>query len=380
MSTASNSESVDPPTPDSAAELESLDYGEKQSLAAEHGFGRIVGIEEQELEDYLTDTLDFEATAEQSETDERAEEPDEQAGSEPEPDSERDTVSDSTTEDASTAETDGLGVGHEGKEKLSPENAPDDDGTAVEPPEGLDLEGIGPDDLEPQPAPTEEQETEPEPQPSVPEEQNESNQSESGGLLSKIKGDDSDEQRSTEEIVEDTDDPAERERREDVLSALKGSDPDAGAADQPEEPDPTQMQNGMVVDESLVSTLFGMPFDQAAQATGWDGWTLSESEKQANAQLLVAYCDEQNIDLSTGSLLAMSLVQTIGGRAAGYARYRKQESDDSNQRGEHRERPDRERQRDDSESETDDEPDESEDERESGGKDEFDFDDSDTWN
>jgi|GEM_PF-5316168 len=379
MSTASNSESVDPPTPDSVAELESLDYGEKQSLAAEHGFGRIVGVETDELENYLTDALDLEATAEQSEPAERPTKPDEQGGSEPEPDSDSNTVSDSTTEDTSTEETDGLGVGHEGKEKLSPENAPDDDGTAVEPPEGLDLEGIGPDDLEPQPTPTEEQETEPEPQPSVPEDQTESNQSESGGLLSKIKGDDSDEQRSTEEIVEDTDDPAERERREDVLSALKGSDPSAGAADQPEEPDPTQMRNGMVVDESLVSTLFGMPFDQAAQVTGWDGWTLSEAEKQANAELLVAYCDEQNINLSTGSLLAMSLVQTIGGRAAGYARYRKQESDDSNQRDDDRERAERERRTDDSDRETDDEPNESEEQTESGGTDEFDFNDSETW-
>jgi len=43
----------------------------------------------------------------------------------------------------------------------------------------------------------------------------------------------------------------------------------------------------------------------------------------------VAFCDEQNIDLSAGGMLAMSLMSTVGGRVAGYARHRKTESDDA---------------------------------------------------
>lgn len=235
-----------------------------------------------------------------------------------------------TTE--SDAETDGgaVTVNHEGTEKLSPAGFEDESTSSIDAPDGMELpESVTPDDFEPgaHQDPTDDPAGEPDAA-DVEDDQD----GDSGGLLDRIRGDS--EQRSTEEIVEDTDDPAEKDRREDVLEALDESNqtaPDEGDPNEHDEaadptpggPDPTTTQTGMVVDESLVATVFGLPFSQLSQATGWEGWELTEEEKQANAELLVAYCDEQNIDMSTGGLLAMSLISTVGGRTAGYMQYRR---------------------------------------------------------
>ena len=217
----------------------------------------------------------------------------------------------------------GVEVGHEGKEKLSPDGFEDESVASIEPPDGLDLpEGTNPEDFEPEPdSPAVDHDPEPEPEP-------EPEQS-SGGLLSRIRGD-SGKTETTEEVVEDAPTEAEGERRQELADRLKGAD--GGPTPEPEDTDqPTTSttSQGLVVDEDLVASLFGLPFAQAKNATGWDGWELSDEERDANARLIVAYCDEQNIDLSAGGMLAMSLMSTVGGRVAGYAKHRKTESDDA---------------------------------------------------
>jgi hypothetical protein len=233
--------------------------------------------------------------------------------------------------------TDSVDVGHQGTEKLSPAGHEDESVSSIDAPAGVNLpEGTTPDDLEPDEGDTQDQsgdgdDSTQESQAPEPDDSGGENQADnsSGGLLSRIRGSsDSDEgePRSTEEIVEDADTEEERNRREDLLAQLEASDQGEATDDEQAatgEPDPKRMQNGLVVDENLVSTLFQLPFSQAAQVTGWDGWDVSDPEAEANAELIVAYCNEQDIDLSTGSMLAMSLMSTVGGRAAGYAKHRR---------------------------------------------------------
>jgi len=231
-----------------------------------------------------------------------------------------------------------VAVGHEGKDKLSPAGFEDEAVSSIDAPDGVDLPAdTSPADFEATDGPQPEPEPEPTPEPE-PEEKDDS-----GGLLSRIRGDRSaTESPSTEEVVEEAPDSAESERREDVLGALEnataGGTQDTESGD--EGPETSQMSNGLVVDEDLMSTLFGLPFAQAANATGWDGWELSDEEKAVNAELLIAYCDEQDVDLSAGGMLAMSLLSTVGGRAAGYARHRRSQSEES---AEHQERGNREK-------------------------------------
>jgi hypothetical protein len=217
-----------------------------------------------------------------------------------------------------------IDVGHDGQEKLSPKGWDDEAVSSIDPPEGVDVDGFGPDDFEPEPAvtptpdsPPTKSDPDPDPEPS--------DASDSSGLLGRIRGD-SDTERSTDEIVEDADSPAERDRRQELLEQLDDAGgptvpPEAQEAD--EGPTPAEAQPRLVVNQELVESLFRMPFSQAAQATGWDGWELSDAEAQANAELFVAWCRENDVDLSTGTMLAMSLVSTVGGRAAGYVRYRR---------------------------------------------------------
>ncbi|QLH83361.1 hypothetical protein [Halosimplex pelagicum] len=366
MSTASNSEPVDPPTPESIEELESLDYSEKQSLAADHDYGRIVGTTQEELEEFLTDALDLAEPAEQSETRERAGDSDEQDDSEPEPDSDRDTVSNSTTESASTGETDAIEVGHEGSEKLSPEDAPDDDGTAVEPPDELDMDGISPDDLEP------DTDTGPSPSPEKSETPSETAERQedgdgSDGLLSRIKGDES---KSSEEVVEDAETEAERERRREVKDQLSGSM--SGGEQGSDDPAPTgstQQAAGMVVDESVVGHLIAMPFNTAAAATDSDAWELTAQERQANAELFIAMCDERGIDVSETTMFALSMAGTFSSKAIQYRRETSDESDEPADPG-----PSGEPDPGGSQEQVS-----SDDQSESGQSGEIDFEDSSTW-
>jgi hypothetical protein len=239
--------------------------------------------------------------------------------------------------DGGPTTADSVDVSHEGTEKLSPAGHEDESVSSIDPPESVELpEDTTPDDLDPEQGATQVQSDDggdstqdhqaPEPDDFGGETETDSS---SGGLLSRIRGtsgSDEDESRSSEEIVEDADTEAERDRRADLLAQLEGSDQRGTAGDEQatgEGPDPKRMQNGLVVDESLVSTLFQLPFSQAAQVTGWEGWEVSDPEAEANAELIIAYCDEQNIDVSTGSMLAMSLMSTVGGRAAGYAKHRR---------------------------------------------------------
>jgi hypothetical protein len=237
------------------------------------------------------------------------------------------------TETESPAKTDGgsaVAVEHEGTEKLSPDGFNDESTSSVPAPDGVELpESVTPDDFEPSEHQGERTEPEPDPDPEPEPEPDAGQGDESGGLLDRIRGDS--ESKSPEDVVDEAPDEAERDRREDLLGKLENST-EPGADETTDEtaedgPDPTTMGGGMVIDESLVQSMFGMPFSQAAKATGWDGWELTKEEKQANAELLVAYCDEQNIDLSTGGMLAMSLLSTVGGRLAGYKRYRDRQAE-----------------------------------------------------
>jgi hypothetical protein len=243
---------------------------------------------------------------------------------EPEPSPEASASAEATTDGGEM-----VAVGHEGKEKLSPAGFEDQNVSSINAPDGVELpDDTTPEDFEPEPdSPAVDHDPEPEPEP----EPENNGQGGGSGLLSRIRGDSSPSE-STSEVVDDAPTDAEADRREQVLGALEGASDDPTEIAEPEgdgDRNTSTMQNGLVMDEDLVASLFGLPFAQAKNATGWDGWELSEEEKEANARLIVAYCDEQNIDLSAGGMLAMSLMSTVGGRVAGYAKHRKTESDDA---------------------------------------------------
>jgi len=340
--------------PATRADLEALPYGDKQSLAADLGFGRIVGVKEKELENYIGSELFDEPVDDVVDEDDPADpqaDDAENADSPPEPDSdvptERDTtrMDDSDTEsDSSEHQTDAVEVGHQGKEKLAPEGAPDDAGTAVEPPDGQEwLADAKPSDLEAGAEPDDvvdagASETASDPAPA---DQRENSgdagkpaKEESSGLLSRIKGD-SEDQRTSEEIVEDADSEEERERRREMKARLEQgmAGADAGDVDQEENADAsgdpassattssTTKASGMLVDQDVVGHMIAMPFNFASSATGWDGWELSAQERAANAELFVAMCDEQDIDVGPTTMFALSMGGTFGGKAM---RYKKQ--------------------------------------------------------
>jgi hypothetical protein len=257
-----------------------------------------------------------------------------EADSEPSATSPADPTPEPESTQEATASTDGgemVAVGHEGKEKLSPAGFEEQDVSSIDAPDGVDLpDDVSPEDFEPgDDAPSRGREAEPEPEPEPEPEESDGE----GGLLSRIRGDSSASE-STSEVVEEAPTDAEADRREEVVSALEGATDgptvpeDAEPGGDGESRNTSTMSNGLVMDEDLVASLFGMPFAQAADATGWDGWELTDEEREANARLIVAYCDEQNIDLSAGGMLAMSLMSTVGGRVAGYAQHRKGQSDD----------------------------------------------------
>lgn len=123
----------------------------------------------------------------------------------------------------------------------------------------------------------------------------------------------------TRQIVEDAPNDRERQRREDVLSTFEQST----TASDPEQPGQSP---GLVVDEDLLAELIGMPFAQIGGASEWDGWELTKDEKKTNAKLLAAYCEENDIDLGTGTMLAVSLSSTVGGRVVRYNKWKKSDS------------------------------------------------------
>jgi hypothetical protein len=314
--------------PDTASELRDTErwpYEDLQKLAAENDHGRIVGVAREELIEYCVETLGFDsdtADGNQSETvpdpDSTEEDSDEESDPEPKQTERQEQKTDGGTQTVPT--TDEISVGHEGEEKLSPEHAPDDDGTAVESPEGVNLDGIGPDDLEPdnQPAPeppTDESKSQSESS----QRQAETDEDDSGGLLSRIKGDS---KKSSEDIVEEADNPEERQRREEVRDQLAGAMGGEQSTGDPASAESTKQASGMVVDETVVGHLIEMPFNTASAATGWDGWELTQRERQANAELFIAMCDERGIDVSETTMFALSMAGTFGGRMARYRRHK----------------------------------------------------------
>lgn len=326
----------DPPQPASKEDLVGYNYSDLQALAADLDYGRIVGVERADLVAYIVDEMALDcapALPEPEQSDSQIDSGEQRDGqpdqSEPEPEK--------TTEGGTeTSEPDAVTVSHEGTEKLSPAGFEDESISSIDPPEGVELpKDVGPDDFEPEPeestihrdshADRRDQEPSADPDPN----DSETDRGNSGGgLLSRIRGDK--QRETTDDVVDDAHDSAERQRREQVLDALRGAGPTQGQPREDHEGQPeTSAASGIVMDADLVAQLFGMPFEQAAAATGWDGWALTDAERKANARLIVAYCEEQNIDLSTGGMLAMSLMSTVGGRMAGYARHRKQQREES---------------------------------------------------
>ncbi|NLV08737.1 hypothetical protein GOC74_02135 [Halomicrobium mukohataei] len=385
---------MDREKPDSRAELEDPEqwpYNDVQALAAELDYGVIVGEDRQDLIEHSVEALSLDSDSTPEVTEESSEDADsvEEHADEPSPaDSEPDQPIQRTDGGTQTApETDNIAVGHEGKEKLAPEHAPDDDGTAVEPPDGVNLDGISPDDLEPTTSST--------PEESVDQQENQSEnagdatepeESESGGILDRIRGDSD---RSSEEIVNDADSPEEKERRAEMRAQLADSmdgdstdgagdrDPSGGGTGQA-----TQQAAGMMVDENVVGQLIAMPFNTASAATGWDGWELTQQERQANAELFIAMCDERGIDVGPTTMFALSMGGTIAGRTMQYKRQKSESSDNTG-----KERPSS---ADSSTGETDREqtgngggtpriPESSGNQSESSDSDGFDFDDPSTW-
>lgn len=318
--------------------LAGVHYSEKQSLAADLGYGTIVGVSSDDLEEFIASKLfdDAGALREEYVDGDLSTENSEESTSVDEPpvDDDRDDDVEQRTDGGSS--TDSLSIGHEGKEKLSPEGAPDDDNAAVEPPEGVDLDGYSMNDLEPdQNSDPVDVDDDSDNSTQEHENANSPDDSKSGSLLSRIKGDN---KRSSDDIVEDADTEEERQRRENLKhqfdkamnSESSTNGEDVAAADRTGDvagAGKTHTPNGIVVDEALVGHLIDMPFNTAAAATGWDGWELSSSERAANAELFVAMCDEQDIDLSPTVMFALSIGGTASGKALRYKRHKSKTDD-----------------------------------------------------
>jgi len=317
--TPTDSDTDRPTAPTAVEDLNTLSYNQKQQLAAANDYGRIVGVQESELDEFLVQTFDLPSGEQQRDGED----------SEPEQGTQNVTNSESTDE-STEPETDAVTVGHEGKEKLSPENAPDDEGTAVDPPTGVDMDGMTPADLEADATATADQgeDSGDAGEPAKPDQSEDSE--EGGGLLDRIRGDSD---RSADDIVEDAPTEEERQRREEVRESFGQSfgssdeeveesvDAQSSATSDPA-PAGTQHASGMVVDESVVRHLIGMPFSTAAAMTDWDGWELSEQEKAANAELFVAMCDEHDVDVGPTVMFAVSMAGTAGGRMMRYRQQR----------------------------------------------------------
>lgn len=155
---------------------------------------------------------------------------------------------------------------------------------------------------------------------------------------------DFDDVKNTEDIVNEADDPEERERREEMLGELENNTFENGGG------------VGLEVDEDLMARLFQMPFSSMSEVTGYDGWELTDAEAETNAELFIAYCEENNVEISTGAMLLMSLSQTVGTRTVGYMRYKKQQKPDKSKGSSKQERKDRPKEKQDN-SEDDEMPD-----------------------
>jgi hypothetical protein len=336
--------------PASPEGLTDLRYSDLQSLAADHGYGRIVGEERKELVEYLAaeayprpDVVDSDPDDVDNHEEQRAadQEDVEHALESNSADSESatsDQQRDQRTDGGSAVEqTDSIDVGHEGKEKLSPEGAPNDDKAAVEAPEVVDLGDAGMDDIEPDPEIAGHATSDGQREQRADGDQEDVDES-NGGALSKLRGDSSEDEKTSEEIVEEADDPEERQRRDEMRSKLKdamsggsSSSPNSDSAESADSAGSesasstnsvpaTEKANGVMIDMDVVEAMIDMPFNTAASMTDWDGWELSEKERKTNAKLFAAVCDEHDVDPSATTMFALSMGSAIGGRAMRYKR------------------------------------------------------------
>jgi len=346
--------------PISRAELEDKEnwpYNRVQSLASDLDYGNPVGEAREDLIEYAVDELELpEATPE----------PEREVGREVDRETDRQVDRESAKEETKSeslsrqespgrrsdggttrqriadAGADTIEVGHEGSEKLQPAGAPDSQGTAVEPPGDLESEDIDRNALEGDPArsETDQEAVDEEPDPVASDDVQEDNDS-GGGLRDRL-GLGSNEE-SPDDIVEEVDDADERERREqfrqtlegamdgadqdDVDEAIQETESSGAEATSPASTGTTTAQ-GMVVDEEIVGNLIEMPFNTASAATGWDGWELSAREREANARLFVAMCDEHDVNVGPTVMFALSMGGTSMGRAMQYKRYKSDQEDD----------------------------------------------------
>jgi hypothetical protein len=219
--------------------------------------------------------------------------------------------------------SDTLSVGHEGSEKLQPEGAPGGSKTNIPAPEGVDADGYTAEDFEHDEDLSDAGHVE---------DDDNAGDDGDGGLMDRIAGGGS--SRSSEEIVEDSDSEEERRRKEELKQRLEeqveeGGDPtpepEETGTNGPESTETARTQGGIRVDASMVESVIGMPFNTAAAATGWDGWELTEQEREDNAELLVAVCEEHDVDLSATVLFALSMGGTLSGKAVQYRRHKQRE-------------------------------------------------------
>jgi hypothetical protein len=359
--------------PNSRAELEDKErwpYNDLQSLASDLDYGNPVGEARDDLVSHAVAELDLPATAPDREVGRETDrEVDRQVGREGPPGEEQiETDSPQGTDDdrpvdpnpidddgsegdgepkatadggtQSAGSTDGIDIGHQGSEKLSPAGAPESQGTAVEPPGDLESDDIDRDVLECDAPTSDDVQDDGADEPDPPSSDDVGDDDSSVGLRDRLGLGSSEE--SPDDVVNEADDPAERQRREEFKQKLEGAvggadqddvddavqeASDDGAATAPT-PSGTSTAQGMVVDEEIVGSLIEMPFNTAAAATGWDGWELSPREREANARLFVAMCDEHDVNVGPTVMFALSMSGTAMDRAMRYKRHKSEQDRD----------------------------------------------------
>ena len=118
--------------------------------------------------------------------------------------------------------------------------------------------------------------------------------------------------KSVEDVVKEPEDDKEVERRENVVEDIEENTDDSG---------------GVMDNKELVADLIGYPFDQIQETSDYDGWALTEEEKNVNAELLVRYCRENNLDVSTGVMLIVTATSTLAKKYMGYQKFLEENED-----------------------------------------------------
>ena len=263
---------------------------------------------------------------------------------------------------------DAIQVSEEGKDKLSPSGFERESRSEMEPPGDELPSDVGPDDLEPETVDAESGENQRE----TPDAQSNSVESadatdeesddpesddseDEDGFIDKLRNrdtDETDEQRSTEEIIDDAPTEEKRDRRRRLKEQLEQqtsdeseSDPDRSETRESSEsressretPEPqsnsgsdvTTTNSGLVMSDTLMKMFVGMPFNQADKFSEWDGWALDSTERDELSELIEAYAREKDVELSPEMQLLFGIGNIVGGKAARYGQWKRQQNNPS---------------------------------------------------